>query len=76
MTHIDKEKIKVNITLTDEKTLWGYLFVAQGERVSDLLNNGDMFLTVHMLQDRSGRQYEDQYKIVFLNKNQIYRVDD
>lgn len=76
MTYIEKTKIKVRITLLDEKIVWGFVYLAEGERVSDVLNKPDPFLPIQILEDKTGRKYEDVYKMVFINKSQIYRVED
>jgi hypothetical protein len=74
--HIEKNKVKVFITLMDDRTIWGYVFVSSYERVSDVLNNDQPFLPIQILEDRTGRKYDDMEKIVFINKRQIYRLED
>jgi hypothetical protein len=74
--YIEKNKVKVCLTLVDDRTLWGYVFVSSFERVSDVLNDDKQFIPFHVLEDRTGRQYDDVYKLIFVNKSRIYRAEE
>ena len=69
------KKRKVEITLNSGETLWGFIFV-EAERVQDILNDARLFIPVHLLRDRKGREYAGQYKMSLFNKSSIMKVEE
>lgn len=68
-------KTKVEITLNTGETLWGFIFVEE-QRVQDVLNDSRLFIPVHLLRDRKGREFSGQYKMSLFNKNSIMKVEE
>lgn len=61
---VQKEKIDVEVMLTDAAGIRGSFFMKQGERIIDMLNDTRMFVP-----------FEDtQGQVHMLNKSQIIRV--
>lgn len=41
-----------------------------------VLNDERTFIPIHYLQERKGRNYEDEYKVVLFNKSSIMTVEE
>lgn len=75
---IPKDKLKVEITYADGKEEWAYLYLVEGERLQDVINDERPFLPVLLLKGVTRNQVipEDNYKLVLINKQSIFRVKE
>ena len=75
---IPKDKLKVEITYADGKEEWAYLYLVEGERLQDVINDKRPFLPVLLLKGVTRNQVipEDNYKLVLINKQSIFRVKE
>lgn len=75
---IPKDKLKVEITYADGKEEWAYLYLVEGERLQDVINDERPFLPVLLLKGVTRNQVipEDNYKLVLINKQSISRVKE
>jgi len=48
---VEKQKVHVQVHLTDNTTIGGYIFIAADERITDLLNDSREFIP---LEDGTG----------------------
>ena len=75
---VPKNKLKVEITYADGKEEWAYLYLVEGERLQDVINDERPFLPVLLLKGVTRNQVipEDNYKLVLINKQSIFRVKE
>lgn len=75
---VPKNKLKVEITYADGKEEWAYLYLVEGERLQDVVNDERPFLPVLLLKGVTRNQVipEDNYKLVLINKQSIFRVKE
>ena len=75
---VPKNKLKVEITYSDGKEEWAYLYLVEGERLQDVINDERPFLPVLLLKGVTRNQVipEDNYKLVLINKQSIFRVKE
>ena len=75
---VPKNKLKVEITYSDGKEEWAYLHLVEGERLQDVINDERPFLPVLLLKGVTRNQVipEDNYKLVLINKQSIFRVKE
>ena len=72
-------RIKVEITLNNEETFWGYVYTpidTDYSRLQDMLNDNRKFIPIHLLQDRKGRNLEIDYRMTMFNKNYIQKIEE
>jgi hypothetical protein len=72
-------KIKVEITMHNEETLWGYVFSQKDFdqcRLQDVMNDSRNFIPVHLLQERRGRKVDVTYKMTMINKKYIKKIEE
>lgn len=72
-------RIKVEITLSNEETFWGYVYTpidTDYSRLQDMLNDNRKFIPVYLLQDRKGRNLEIDYRMTMFNKNYIQKIEE
>ena len=77
MTVIDKEglsKIKVDVYLFSDERIQGYLYLRNGERLQDLMNDSREFIP--LLKIDVTIDYKGTYPTVVINKQAIARLEE
>lgn len=74
---IDKKPLKVIITYAGDKDPeWGAVYLVEGERLQDVMNDSRPFLPVLMLKENMRRGMPDEYHLVMLNKQCIFKIEE
>lgn len=73
---MNQNQVKVYIkTLIEDKEFFGYIYLNDGQRVQDLVNDDRSFVPVNrQMRERSSK--EDVYKMVMLNKSIIGYIEE
>ena len=77
MTVIDKEglsKIKVDVYLFSDERIQGYLYLRNGERLQDLMNDSREFIP--LLKIDVTIDYKGTYPTVVISKQAIARLEE
>lgn len=70
----NRDKIKVAVHLFSGRTVWGYVFLKEGERLQDLVNDERMFIPLSKYIE--GREEFDEPSTEMINKRAIERIED
>lgn len=74
MKHI-VQKIKVDVTLQNGDSFFGYMFLRDGERLQDVLNDKRSFVPIEKQQRKSSIK-EDVYKMTIIHKEFIGSIEE
>ena len=70
------KKLKVYVRLFDSTAFWGNVYVKEGERLQDLLNDERKFIPVEKLEDKRGVSSKDTYVNLILHKDGISYMEE
>lgn len=75
---IPKTKVKVSVTYTSGEEEWAYLYLVNGERLQDVVNDERPFLPLLILKRVTRNQVvpDDNYKLILVNKQSIFRLEE
>ena len=69
-------KLKVAVTMIHGKTVWGFIFLEDGCRSQDLLNDERKFIPLNILRDDRSVRTKDEYKIMMIHKDSIMTLEE
>ena len=67
-------KIKVAVYLISEEVIWGYIYLNEGQRLQDLMNDDRAFIP--MLRIDTKLDYNQKYPTVVIKKQVIARLEE
>ena len=67
-------KVKVTVRLFSNESLCGYMYLQEGQRLQDLMNDDRMFIPLLKVDTKIG--YNDMYPTVVINKQTIARLEE
>jgi len=74
--HKEKHTKKVHITLKDGESFFAKLFLGDGERIQDVVNDSRTFLPVEKHMQNRGRGNEDVWVTMLIHKEFIISVEE
>jgi len=70
------KEVKVYVRLFNGMNFWGYVYIKEGQRVQDLLNDDRKFIPVKKLEDKRGVSTEDIYRNICLHKDGVHYIEE
>ena len=66
---------KVWVKLLDGDQFFGYVFIPEGIRLQDMLNDSRFFVPINKHMNDRGSKAEDIYSMIMINKTTIASVE-
>ena len=76
MKNESSKEVKVYVRLFNGMNFWGYVYIKEGQRVQDLLNDDRKFIPVKKLEDKKGIGTEDIYRNICLHKDGVHYIEE
>lgn len=67
---------KVYVKHVDGETYWGEVYLADGERLQDMMNSNRQYIPINKLMSNRGRSIEDHWVMTIVNKLNISIIEE
>lgn len=69
------QNLKVIVKTDKDEYFFGYVFLDEGQRLQDLVNDERKFVPINKHVEKSHSR-EDVYRVVMLNKDSIWSIEE